>query len=79
MAAAGAGDFEGLQRRLAAVPGLVVQQVCKAFAAYAGKNYSGVIGLLEPLTLDFARLGGSGAQRAVLEDTLDAARQRLRA
>ena len=79
MAAAGAGDFEGLDRRLAAPPGSVLQHVCKAFAAYARKNYSEVIKLLEPMTREFPRLGGSGAQRAVLEDTLNAARQRRRA
>jgi hypothetical protein len=37
-----------------------------------------VVALLEPMTAEFVRMGGSGAQRAVLEGTLNAARERLR-
>jgi hypothetical protein len=81
MAAAGAGELEALGERLAALPelppGPVLRNACAAFAAFRRKQYREVIALLEPMTQEFVRLGGSGAQRQVLADTLDAARARL--
>jgi hypothetical protein len=83
MAAAGAGDFEALERRLAALsappPGPVLRDVCSALGSFAKNDYAKVVALLEPRIAEFSRLGGSGAQRALLADTLDAARRRLRA
>ena len=83
MAAAGARDFDKLERRLAAMgelpPGPVVKHACAAFKAFAEGDYGAVVRLLEPVTGEFVRMGGSGAQRAVLLETLDAARKRLRA
>lgn len=81
MAAAGAGDLEAIDRRLAALPelppGPVVRHACAAFKAFSEKHYQAVVALLEPVTADFVRVGGSGAQRAVLQETLAAARRRL--
>jgi hypothetical protein len=83
MAAAGAGELEALDRRQAALPdpppGAVFRSVCAAFKSFSKRDYKKVIALLEPMVREFVRLGGSGAQRAVLEDTLNAARHRLRA
>jgi tetratricopeptide (TPR) repeat protein len=80
MTAAGAGDFGELERRLSALPelppGAVFGKVCAAFKAFARTDYAEVIALLEPVTAGFVRMGGSGAQRAVLDDTLNAARRR---
>jgi hypothetical protein len=56
--------------------GPVLPAVCAAFAAFAAKRYAAVVALLEPVRRDFVRLGGSGAQRRVLEETLAAARER---
>ena len=82
MAAAGAGDTPHLERRLAALretpAGAVLPAVCAAFRAFSLGNYEEVVRRLEPLTLEFVRLGGSGAQRQVISDTLNAARERLR-
>jgi hypothetical protein len=82
MAAAGAGEFEHLERRLQSLPespaGAVLPKVCAAFTAFGSKRYREVIDRLEPVTLELVRLGGSGAQRQVLLDTLDAARTRAR-
>jgi tetratricopeptide (TPR) repeat protein len=82
MAAAGAGDLAALDRQLAALPemapGAVLRSTCAAFRAFAAGDYNQVVALLEPVTADFARMGGSRAQRAVLLETLRAARRRLR-
>jgi hypothetical protein len=80
MAAAGAGELEALDQRLATwgdpPPGPVLRSVCAAFKSFAECDYQATVGLLEPMVSQFVRLGGSGAQRAVLQETLQAARQR---
>src|SRR5580765_353854 len=77
MAAAGAGDLMALDRRLGALsevpPGPVFRAACGAFKAFAAGDYASVVALLEPMTQEFKRMGGSGAQRQVLFDTLEAA------
>lgn len=82
MAAAGAKDLEAIDRQLAALPemppGAVLRDACAAFRAFAAGDYAAVVALLEPRVSDFARMGGSGAQRAVLLETLQAARRRVR-
>ena len=82
MAAAGAGDLETLDRRTAALadppPGPVLAAACRAFGLFSEGKYAETVALLQPMTQQFVRLGGSGAQRAVLQSTLDAARARLR-
>jgi len=83
MAAAGAGHLASLEQRLGvlseAPPGPVFRAACGAFKAFAAGDYAGVVALLEPMTQEFKRMGGSGAQRQVLFDTLAAARERARA
>ena len=74
MADALAGDARGTPAESPA--GAVLPAVCAAFAAFAGKRYAEVVALLEPVRRDFVRLGGSGAQRRVLGETLEAARER---
>ena len=44
--------------------------LCRALLAYADADYRGCARLLEPVRADVARIGGSGAQREVIEDTL---------
>jgi hypothetical protein len=82
MAAAGAGELEALDQRLSALPelppGAVLRSACGAFRLFSQGKYAEVVALLQPMTQEFVRLGGSGAQRAVLQQTLDAARGRLR-
>src|SRR3954463_13340738 len=60
-------------------PWAVVRAACVAFRAFAAGDYASVVALLEPMTQEFKRMGGSGAQRQVLFDTLEAARERARA
>jgi hypothetical protein len=83
MSAAGAGEPEAIDGRLAVLaelpPGPVLRQTCAAFKAFSQRDYKQVVALLEPMTQEFVRMGGSGAQRAVLEATLNTARERLRA
>jgi hypothetical protein len=80
MAAAGAGEPEAANQRLGELgelpPGPVFRSACKALGAFAAGDHAQVVALLEPMTRDFARLGGSGAQRRVFLDTLEAARAR---
>jgi tetratricopeptide (TPR) repeat protein len=64
---------EALERRVAAgaMPaGPVVPAVCYAALAFAGGDYAGCVSLLEPVAADVVRIGGSHAQREVIEDTL---------
>ncbi|MDQ7911634.1 tetratricopeptide repeat protein [Pseudomonas sp. 102515] len=63
----------GLESRLrdGVLPaGPVVPLLCRALLAFAEENYLACARLLEPLRADVARIGGSGAQREVIEDTL---------
>jgi len=80
MAAAGAGDLQALDRRLGALPqmpaGAVFVAACNAFRAFGAGDYAEAAMLLEPVMRELERLGGSGAQRRVLSDTLEAARAR---
>lgn len=80
MAAAGAGELAELEQRLGALaeapPGPVLRAACIAFKAFAAGDYAAVVALLEPMTREFRRMGGSGAQREVLFETLEAARAR---
>jgi len=80
IAAAGAGELQALDQRVATLadppPGPVLRNVCIAFKSFAERDYETTVDLLEPMVSQFVRLGGSGAQRAVLQETLQAARQR---
>lgn len=50
--------------------GPVVPAVCRAALAFAGEDHAGCVRILEPVAAEVARIGGSGAQREMIEDTL---------
>lgn len=54
--------------KLAAGP--VVPAICRAFAAFAEGDYTGCARILAPVAAEVVRIGGSGAQREIVEDTL---------
>jgi tetratricopeptide (TPR) repeat protein len=53
--------------KLAAGP--VVPQICRAMNAFAGEDFRSCVTLLEPVLDDVVRIGGSHAQREIIEDT----------
>jgi tetratricopeptide (TPR) repeat protein len=53
--------------KLAAGP--VVPQICRAMNAFAGEDFRGCVTLLEPVLDEVVRIGGSHAQREIIEDT----------
>ena len=62
-----------LEQRLAdgkLAPGAVVPAVCRAVLAFANEDYAGCVKLLEPAAAEVVRIGGSHAQREIIEDTL---------
>lgn len=50
--------------------GSVVPAIARAAQAFAEADYAGCVRILEPYADDVVRIGGSGAQREVIEDTL---------
>lgn len=50
--------------------GPVVPAICRAVLAFAEQDHAGCVRLLEPLAAEAVRIGGSGAQREIVEDTL---------
>lgn len=76
----GAGDFEFLNRRIEALDEMVVQgtltagsvvpTIGRAAMAFALGDFAKSAHLLEEVIAETARIGGSGAQREVIEDTL---------
>jgi hypothetical protein len=78
--AAATGDKASLEGRVAALTGLVeagtlaagpvVPAICRAALAFAEERYAACAAILEPVAADVARIGGSGAQREIVEDML---------
>ncbi|MFC7555335.1 hypothetical protein ACFQU7_28510 [Pseudoroseomonas wenyumeiae] len=78
--AAATGDKAGVEQRAAALTrlveagslaaGPVVPAICRAALAFAEGDYAACAGILEPVAGEVTRIGGSGAQREVIEDTL---------
>lgn len=78
-----AGDQVALQRRADALEALVnehrlpagsvVPTVCRALLAFADGDFAGCVRWLAPVAGDVVRIGGSGAQRELIADTLLAA------
>lgn len=78
--AAATGDREAVERRAAALTvlieagtlaaGPVVPAICRAALAFAEEDYAACARILEPVAAEVVRIGGSGAQREVVEDTL---------
>lgn len=68
-------DEARLESRLAALPAnKTLQAVVRGLAAYGRGDFAAAVQHLEPAAPDFVRLGGSGAQRRILHDTLAAAK-----
>lgn len=84
--AAGVGDRAAIDQRVAAMNSLVASgalpagpvapAICRATLAFADGDHRACIDLLEPVTADVARIGGSGAQREMIDDMLLIARMR---
>ena len=80
MLAAATGDRAALEQRAAALTALVdagrlpagsvVPAICRAVLAFMEGDYGNCERILEPVAGDVVRIGGSGAQRDVIEDTL---------
>ena len=78
--AAATGDDPALDERLRVIEqrladgklaaGPMVPTVCRAMNAFARDNYADCVRRLEPVLCDVVRLGGSHAQREIIEDTL---------
>ena len=78
--AAATGDRAAVEQRVEALTGLleagalpagpVVPTICRAALAFAEEDYAGCARLLEPVSADVVRIGGSGAQRELIEDML---------
>jgi len=61
-----------IEQRLAEgklIAGPVVPQLCRAMAAFATEDYAGCISHLDGVLADVVRVGGSHAQREIVEDT----------
>lgn len=50
--------------------GSVVPETCRAVRAFADQDYQACATILEPVAADVVRIGGSHAQREMIEDTL---------
>jgi hypothetical protein len=80
MLAAMTGNWSALERRLAELDarhalgklpaGTVVPDICRAARAFAEANFRDCVRILEPVSADVVRIGGSHAQREMIEDML---------
>ena len=78
--AAATGDKAAVEERVkaqmalietGALPaGQVVPAICRAALAFADEDYAACARILEPVAAEVARIGGSGAQREMIEDML---------
>jgi len=76
--AAAVGDRVAVERRVEALmdlieagtlpAGPVVPAICRAALAFGEEDYAGCVRVLEPVAAEAARIGGSGAQREMIED-----------
>jgi hypothetical protein len=76
---AATGNQAALEARLAVIEqrlaegklaaGPVVPKICRAMSAFAEQNYPACVKHLEPVLDDVVRIGGSHAQREIIEDT----------
>ena len=48
----------------------MVPEICRAARAFAEQDYLRCAAILEPVATDVVRIGGSHAQREMIEDTL---------
>lgn len=78
--AAAVGDTAAVESRAAALlelgeagtlaAGPVVPAVCRAALAFAKEDYTACARILEPVAAEAVRIGGSGAQREMIQDML---------
>jgi hypothetical protein len=47
----------------------VVPAICRAMTAFADENYAACVHMLDPVLAEVVRIGGSHAQRELIEDT----------
>lgn len=66
-------DLEVLLQSGALPAGPMVPAVCHGLLCFAEQDYAGSARILDRVLADVVRLGGSGAQREIIEDTLIAA------
>ncbi len=76
--AAATGDRAAVERRAAALAELVeagrlatgpgVPAICRAALAFAEEDHAAGARILEPVAAEVVRIGGSGAQREMIED-----------
>jgi hypothetical protein len=80
MLAAMSGNWSALDQRMADLDirraggrlpsGTVVPEICRATRAFAEANFRDCVRILEPVSADVVRIGGSHAQREMIEDML---------
>ena len=80
MLAAMSGNWSALEHRMADLDirrasgklpaGSVVPEICRATRAFAEQNFRDCVRILEPVSADVVRIGGSHAQREMIEDML---------
>jgi len=63
-------DLDALVKSGALGAGAVVPAIGRAVSAFANGNAAECVRLLEPVASEVVRIGGSGAQRELIEDTL---------
>jgi hypothetical protein len=63
-------ELEALQAAGKLAPGAAALDLCGGIRAFAAGDYAQAIRILEPLMPEVVRIGGSGAQRELYEDTL---------
>ncbi|WP_134498531.1 tetratricopeptide repeat protein [Microvirga pakistanensis] len=78
--AAAIGDKPAVEERVKSLMGLiemgalpagpVVPAICRAALAFAEEDYAACARILEPVAAEVVRIGGSGAQREMIEDML---------
>ncbi len=70
-----------IEQRLAdgkLLAGSVVPNICRAMRAFAGEDYAACVAQLEGVLGEVVRIGGSHAQREIIEDTFIVALIRVR-
>jgi Tfp pilus assembly protein PilF len=80
LGAAATGNLAGLEQRIGDLErrleegtlpqGNAVPAICRGARAFADADYAGCVRILEPVANEMVRIGGSHAQREVIEDTL---------
>jgi hypothetical protein len=80
LGAAASGNRAGVEQRIGDLErkleegklpqGFAVAAICRGARAFADADYAGFVRILEPVGDEMVRIGGSHAQREMIEDTL---------